>query len=101
MKYIILIFGLLSVGTSVADTDAVTEDEKRYLIKIVQDLKHLDELAAKASVEADPDARVTLDYVALRHDLQEIQRALEVHITKPSRSPRKLEALTLASNHSQ
>ncbi len=96
MKYLIMIIGLLSVGNSVADTDAVTEDEKRYLIKIVQDLKHLDEMAAKASVEADPDARVTLDYVALRHDLQEMQRALETHITTPSRSPRKMDALSLA-----
>jgi RAQPRD family integrative conjugative element protein len=96
VKYLIMIIGLLSVGNSVADTDAVTEDEKRYLIKIVQDLKHLDEMAAKASVEADPDARVTLDYVALRHDLQEMQRALETHITTPSRSPRKMDALSLA-----
>lgn len=99
MKYIFMIIGLLCVGTSVADTDAVTEDEKRYLIKIVQDLKHVDEMAAKASMKADPDARVTLDYVALRHDLHEMQRALETHINKPSRSPRKLERLTLAGKN--
>lgn len=101
MKYLIIIIGLLSVGNSIADTetDTVTEDEKRYLIKIVQDLKHVDEMAAKASIKADPDARVTLDYVALRHDLQEMQRALEAHINNPSRSPRKLEGLTLAGNN--
>lgn len=96
MKYILMLTGMLYMGTSIAGTDAATEDEKRHLIKIAQELKHLDELAVKASIKADPDARVTLDYVALRHDLQEMQRALEAHINKPSRSPRSVDALTLA-----
>lgn len=96
MRFLIVFIGLFYVSASSANTDAVTEEEKRYLIKITQELKHLDELAAKASYKADPDARVTLDYVALRNDLQEMQRALDAHINNPSRSPRKLNALSLA-----
>lgn len=96
MKYLLILTGLLYVGACFAGTDAATEEEKRYLIKIAQELKHLDELAVKAANKADPDARVTLDYVALRHDLQEMQRALEAHINNPSRTPRMVDSLTLA-----
>lgn len=96
MKCLLIVMGLLYVSASSASTDATTEDEKRYLIKIAQELKHLDGLAVKAANKADPDARVTLDYVALRHDLQEMQRALEAHINNPSRTPRRIESLTLA-----
>lgn len=98
MKKMILLLSMLSINISYANTDTTTEDEKRYLIKIAQELKHLDVLAAKAADKADPDARVTLDYVALRKDLREMQRALEAHITSPSRSPRKIESLTLAGH---
>lgn len=98
MKYMLLL-GLLVSMTSVANTDATTEEERRYLIKIAQDLAHLDELAAKAASKADPHARINLDYVALRNDLQEMKRALESHITKPSRSPRNIKSLELASKH--
>ena len=93
---LLIVLSMLYASLCAAGTDATTEDERRYLIKIAQELKHLDELAVKAANKADPDARVTLDYVALRHDLQEMQRALEAHITKPSRSPRTMNALTLA-----
>lgn len=98
MKYVILLIAVFYAGAGNAGTDAATEDEKRYLIKIAQELKQLEILAAKAANKADPDARVTLDYVALRHDLLEMQRALETHINRPSRTPRKIEALTLAGN---
>lgn len=96
--FFVVVVGLMGSGICMANTDATTEDERRYLIKIVQDIHHLDELATKAANQADPDARVTLDYVALRRDLQEIKRALESHITKPSRSPRKIKTLELAGN---
>lgn len=98
MKYILLL-GLLVSVTSVANTDATTEEERRYLIKIAQDLAHLDELAAKAQNKADPQARINFDYMALRNDLQEMKRALESHITKPSRSPRNIKSLELASKN--
>lgn len=98
MKYLIAALCVMLSLNTVANTDAATETEKRYLIKIAQELAHLDELANKASSTADPDARVTLDYVALRHDLQEIKRALETHINKPLRTPRNITALELVSN---
>jgi RAQPRD family integrative conjugative element protein len=98
MKCLMIVMGLLYVSASFAGADAATEDEKRYLIKITQELQHLDELAVKAANKADPDARITLDYVALRHDLQEIQRALVDHINNPSRTPRMVDSLTLAGN---
>lgn len=101
MKYIMLLIGLLSVGVCTANTDAATEEEKRYLIKIAQELQHLNELAEKAANVADPNARVKFDYVALRNDLQEMHRALQTHINNPSRSPRKIEALTLAGKNRQ
>lgn len=101
MKHLIAIIGVLLSFNGLANTDAATEEEKRYLIKISQELAHLDELATKAANKADPDARITLDYVALRRDLQEIKRALEAHIKQPSRTPRNLVALELAGKTTQ
>lgn len=102
MKYLYgLVAGLLISAVCLADVDTTTEAEKRYLIKITEELKQLDELAQKASENADPEARVNLDYVALRSDLQEIRRALESHLQKPSRSPRKITDLALAKQQEQ
>lgn len=91
-----LMAGLLITLSCFAEVDTTTEAEKRYLIKIAEELSQLDKLAQQASENADPDARVNFDYVALRNDLQEIRRALEGHIQKPSRSPRKISDLELA-----
>lgn len=97
MKSLLFCFSIFLSVNVMANTDTTTEAEKRILIKIAQELSHLDDLASKASANADPAARVTLDYVALRHDLQEIKRALEAHINKPSRSPRTIKPLELVS----
>ncbi len=101
MKFFMVVIGVIISLQSVANTDAATEEEKRYLIKISQELAHLDDLATKAANKADPDARITLDYIALRRDLQEMKRAIEAHIKQPSRSPRNLVALEFAGNNSQ
>lgn len=94
MKHIFLSLLLLAMPAMAVDT--TTEDEERYLIKISQELAHINELANKAKQSADPNARVSLDYVALIHDLNEIKRALDAHITAPSRSPRKIQSLQLS-----
>lgn len=101
MKFFMVVIGVIISLQSVANTDAATEEEKRYLIKISQELAHLDDLATKAANKADPDARITLDYIALRRDLQEMKRAIEAHIKQPSRSPRNLVALEFAGNNAQ
>lgn len=101
MLAVLMSVALLFSQAVLAEVDTTTEAEKRYLIKVAQELKHLDELAAKAATNADPDARVTLDYVALRNDLQEMRRALEAHLQKPSRSPRKINELAFAGNTAQ
>lgn len=101
-KLLLMLIGVIAISQPVfADVDTTTEAEKRYLIKVAQELKHLDELATKAASNADPDARVTLDYVALRKDLQEMRRALEAHLEKPSRSPRRIDDLAFAGNTAQ
>lgn len=101
-KLLLMLIGVIAISQSVvADVDTTTEAEKRYLIKVAKELKHLDELATKAANNADPDARVTLDYVALRKDLQEMRRALEAHLEKPSRSPRRIDDLAFAGNAAQ
>lgn len=95
MKTFLMVVMLLLAWPAVAATDAATEEEARYLIKIANELNHLIELAKKSKTHADPDARISLDYVALENDLTEIQRALEQHVKRPSRSPRRLRALEL------
>lgn len=99
MKKIPLLMCVLLVSTGSfcahARVDGATEAERRYLIKIANELAHLKKISEKAAAEADPDARFTLDYVALQKDLQAMQRALENHINKPSRSPRRIMPLQL------
>lgn len=101
MLAVLMSAALIFSNSVFAEVDTTTEAEKRYLIKVAQELKHLDELASKAANNADPDARVTLDYVALRNDLQEMRRALEAHLQKPSRSPRRIDELTFAGHTAQ
>jgi RAQPRD family integrative conjugative element protein len=96
IKYVFVLMALLSQYAS-ADVDTTTESERRYLIKVANEIAHLEQLTQKAEAYADPDARVTLDYVALKRDLAEMRRALESHLRKPSRSPRKLEPLQFST----
>jgi RAQPRD family integrative conjugative element protein len=90
-----LIIGMSCSFLTHADTDTTTEDERRYLIKIAQELAAIDVLAEKAAGRADHNARVVFDYASLRHDLKEIHRAVEAHLAAPSRSPRKMNSLEL------
>lgn len=90
--YLVAMLGLFS-KLALADIDTTTESERRHLIKIAHEIAHLEQLVQKAEFYADPDARVTLDYVALKMDLAEMRRALETHLEKPSRSPRKVDGL--------
>lgn len=102
IKHILFFVVLMSCCITVfAEVDTTTEAERRYLIKVANEIKHLEFLADKAAAAADPDARVTLDYVALRHDLAEMRRALEAHIDSPSRSPRKIDSLQFAAIRNQ
>ena len=95
IKYVFVLLAWLSQCAS-ADVDTTTESERRYLIKVANEIVHIEQLAQKAADSADPDARVTLDYVALKNDLAEMRRALETHLRKPSRSPRNIRALQFA-----
>ena len=91
-----LIFVALLNQYAVADVDTTTESERRYLIKVAHEIAYIEQLTQQAEAHADPDARVTLDYVALKNDLAEMRRALEAHIKKPSRSPRNIDPLQFA-----
>lgn len=98
MKYTcVLVINFLVSVSCIAQVDTSTEAEKRYLIKMAEELALLDELAQKASEHADPDARIGFDYVTFRQDIQVRRKALENHIQKPSRSPRKLSELSVAA----
>jgi RAQPRD family integrative conjugative element protein len=100
MKLIFILLLVLSPLVS-ANVDTATESEKKYLIKIANELAYLQELTRKAKKTADPEARITLDYVALENDLAEIRRALEAHVTAPSRTPRRITSLELAIGNYQ
>ena len=84
---------LLLVMPVRAETDAATEDEKRYLIEITKEIAHVRELAAKAQAASDVHARVALDYGALLSDLSDMKQSIENHINRPSRSPRIVKPL--------
>jgi RAQPRD family integrative conjugative element protein len=95
--FLFFLLGFMPVANAIETTvDTTTENEKRYLIKIANELAYLQELTRKAKQSADPHARISLDYVALEQDLQEIRRALETHITAPSRTPRQVNPLDLS-----
>lgn len=82
----------LSQGSHADDT--VTEVERRNLIAIVRQIDQLHELANQAQVAASAEARVKFNYQALHGDLNQMKQAIETHLNKPSRTPRKLPGLS-------
>jgi RAQPRD family integrative conjugative element protein len=100
--FLVFLLGFMPVANAIeATVDTTTENEKRYLIKIANELAYLQELTRKAKQSADPHARITLDYVALEHDLQEMRWALESHVNAPSRTPRQVTQLELTAGDYQ
>ena len=97
MKMIVkrcLVGVLMMLSLSNAVIAQESETEKRYLIAITTEIEHLKSLAQKAEATADKDGRLQFDYAALQRDLTAMQQAVEQHVKAPSRSPRKIEALT-------
>lgn len=100
MKYIWLVVAMLLSFSALAEVDGATEEEKRYLIKIADELKRIEVLVQQSAAAADPKARVVLDYDALARDVKNLRSALERHVTVPSRTPRRVQPLEIAgSNH--
>lgn len=71
-----------------------TEDEARYLIAIANEIENVKALAKKAEANTDIQSRTRFDYVALQHDLEQMQAAIERHAKEPSRTPRTVSALS-------
>lgn len=90
--------GVVLIGWGVTCTawadDTVTEVERRNLIAIVRQIDQLHDLANQAQVAASSDARVKFNYQALHADLKQMSQAIENHLNKPSRTPRKLPGLS-------
>lgn len=99
MKYIWFVMAMLLSLSVVADVDGATEEEKRYLIKIADELQRIEILVQQSAATADPNARIALDYDALARDVKTLRGALERHVKVPSRSPRRVQPLELADSH--
>jgi RAQPRD family integrative conjugative element protein len=85
---------LMMLSASNAVIAQESETEKRYLIAITTEIDNLKSLAQKAEATADKNERLQFNYSALQRDLAAMQQAVEQHVKAPSRSPRKIEALT-------
>lgn len=96
MKKIIL-FAILSgasVLTATSSCYADQESEKRYLTAIMTELENIKALAQKAESTRTEGDRLVFDYASLERDLELMRQAINQHVEKPSRQPRRIGALS-------
>jgi len=88
---------LFSTLTSTAHANnSMTEQEKRYLVQIVNEINYLKIMAEKARSHQNSGAKYKLSYGDLVDDLTTIQKSLTRHLNNPQREPRVLPPLKSA-----
>ncbi|MDN3519008.1 RAQPRD family integrative conjugative element protein [Aquisalimonas lutea] len=84
---------LVIPGGAVADTDG----EREALSRLVHELRALEPLIDEAEAQADPEARIRMEYDWLRRDLERVRDGIRAHIEAPrpmrDPEPREVEPL--------
>lgn len=67
-------------------------EEREYLERYMKQLDTLNQtVLAKAAESADPNARITLNYSKLQHDVNQIARKIEHHLKSPLEEYRSID----------
>jgi RAQPRD family integrative conjugative element protein len=95
MKKIAIATGFaLSVSFASLVTHAGTgDDEKQLLIKTAAELEYVLTLIEQAESKDNKKGNVSLDYDALKRDVETIKDALKRHASRPQRTPRSIDAM--------
>jgi RAQPRD family integrative conjugative element protein len=88
-----LTFGLLGILLPAQFTLADADGERAVLSRIIHEIQALDPLIFKAASQANPDARIRLQYDWLRQDLTRIRLGIQEHIDAPRSEPRAFPPL--------
>lgn len=99
MTRLILIVLLASPALAQAEFDHVSDAERAALIRLIHVLDSTRPLLDQAEHNQVTDTRFPLDYRQLRRDIELIREGLSRHISKPSRSPRRLPTLEGEYSH--
>ncbi len=92
MKRIFMISAVL-LAVFAGSANASTEREKAELARIASELKYLKHEVLQISELRRADDTEAFNYEALVNDLKAVHSAVERHLNKPSRQPKKLKPL--------
>jgi RAQPRD family integrative conjugative element protein len=92
MKRIFMISAVL-LAVFAGSANASTEREKAELARIASELKYLKHEVLQISELRRADDTEAFNYEALVNDLEAVHSAVERHLNKPSRQPKKLKPL--------
>lgn len=92
MKRIFMVSAVL-LAVFAGSANASTEKEKAELARIASELKYLKHEVLQISELRRADDTEAFNYEALVNDLEAVHSAVERHLNKPSRQPKKLKPL--------
>lgn len=92
MKRIFTVSAVL-LAVFAGSANASTEKEKAELARIASELKYLKHEVLQISELRRADDTEAFNYEALVNDLEAVHSAVERHLNKPSRQPKKLKPL--------
>lgn len=87
MRNIFILIAALLSPVCIAQT---TELEANSLIRVIETLENVKELAESAEDNENPNARVKFDYEQFNRDVEKWQAAIKRHVSAPNRSPRNV-----------
>ncbi|MEJ1337132.1 MAG: RAQPRD family integrative conjugative element protein [Candidatus Sedimenticola sp. (ex Thyasira tokunagai)] len=88
-----LILGLIGTALPVQFAIADADGERAALARVIHELQAIEPLIMEAASQANPDARIRLQYDWLRQDLDRIRLGIQEHIDTPRSEPRTFPPL--------
>jgi len=89
----VLILGLIVTALPIYPVFADADGERETLARIIHELQAIQPLITEAASQANPDARIRLQYDWLRQDLDRIRLGIQEHIDPPRSEPRSFPSL--------
>jgi len=89
----VLILGLIVTALPIYPVFADADGERETLARIIHELQAIQPLITEAASQANPDARIRLQYDWLRQDLDRIRLGIQEHIDTPRSEPRSFPSL--------
>ena len=87
---LMLVLFILSLPTSASENKAL---EQAALAQIVKELNFILRVVDEGEAARQQNGRIIFDYVSLRKDLEKVRNAINNHLNRPLREPRRIVPL--------